>query len=108
MVRMQGEVKIFVAGQEDLVLEDVLFHFNEGERADYPGSNYTFDLFRKPGWLGLQIPALINWSSAYMIELSFPNGSESYHAFTVARNISAPVEEDGWLWYPVNPLRASP
>ena len=108
MVRTQGEVKIYVMGQEDFVLDGVLFHFNEGARAVYTGSNYTFNLFRKPGWLGLQSPALTNWSSAYMFELSFPNGSESHHVFTVEKNASVPVEDDGWFWYPVNPVRATP
>lgn len=107
MIRAQGEVKIYVMEQDDFVLDDVLFQFNEGTRAVYTGLNYTFDLFHKPGWLGLQLPALANWFSAYMIELSFPNGSESHHIFTIERNTSVPVEDNGWFWYPVKPIRAS-
>ncbi len=105
MVRAYGMIILYFREGEDMTFDQVLFQYNKGIKQGYSGINNTFDLFNAPGSLGIYAPDIADLSYPSMIELTFPNGSESNFIFSVDSQPVGMLRDKDWVWFSVKPLR---
>lgn len=96
-----ADITIYQGTDEDVDLHRVAFHFSPGERSLYTGADNTHGVVQRGGWLGIKTEPYNGWHSAHVISVTGQRGTNT--AFEVNRNFHIPVEEDGWLWFPVSP-----
>jgi hypothetical protein len=100
MTHPKATITVHTTVADPVAIYAVEYHHNPGERSFYQGVQDAGTVIQRAGWLALHTPAFPGWNGAYIIDVS-DEESGDISSFEITRSFNYPLEEDGWLWFPV-------